>query len=62
MRMVGSSLGRFGDQLSKRLRLDVRNYGYKRLQTFLKSLGVYEFNEPDGEQGKRQIYLRQREG
>ena len=57
------SLGQLGDQLSKRLPdFDVRNYGYKRLRPFLKSLGVYEFNEPDGEQGKRQIYLRQREG
>lgn len=56
------SLGQLGDQLSKRLPdFDVRNYGFKRLRPFLKSLGVYEFNEPTGEQGKRQIYLRQRE-
>lgn len=56
------SLCQLGDQLSKRLPdFDVRNYGYKRLRPFLKSLGVYEFNEPSGEQGKRQIYLRQRD-
>ncbi len=56
------SLGLLGDQLGKRLPdFDVRNYGYKRLRPFLKSLGVYEFDEPAGEQGKRQINLRQRD-
>lgn len=56
------SLGLLGDQLGKRLPdFDVRNYGYKRLHPFLKSLGVYEFDEPVGEQGKRQISLRQRD-
>lgn len=56
------SLGQLGDQLSKRLPdFDVRNYGYKRLRPFLKSLGVYEFDEPTGESGKRQIYLRARD-
>lgn len=56
------SLGLLGDQLGKRLPdFDVRNYGYKRLRPFLKSLGVYEFDEPVGEQGKRQINLRQRD-
>ena len=53
------SLGQLGDQLGKRLPdFDVRNYGYKRLHPFLKSLGVYEFEEPSGESGRRQIYLR----
>lgn len=56
------SLGQLGDQLGKRLPdFDVRNYGYKRLRPFLKSLGVYEFDEPSGESGKRQIYLRARD-
>lgn len=56
------SLGQLGDQLSKRLPdFDVRNYGFKRLRPFLKSLGVYEFDEPTGESGKRQIYVRLRE-
>lgn len=56
------SLGQLGDQLSKRLPdFDVRNYGFKKLRPFLKSLGVYEFNEPTGESGSRQIYLRIRE-
>ena len=55
-------MGLLGDQLGKRLPdFDVRNYGYKRLRPFLKSLGVYEFDEPAGEQGKRQINLRQRD-
>lgn len=56
------SLGQLGDQLSRRLPdFDVRNYGFKKLRPFLKSLGVYEFNEPTGESGARQIYLRVRE-
>ncbi|MDO4436656.1 MAG: NYN domain-containing protein [Coriobacteriaceae bacterium] len=56
------SLGQLGDQLAKRLPdFDVRNYGYKRLRPFLKSLGVYEFDEPTGESGRRQIYVRLRE-
>ena len=53
------SLSQLGDQLGRRLPdFDVRNYGYKRLHPFLKSLGVYEFDEPSGESGRRQIYLR----
>ncbi len=45
-------LGKLGDQLAKRLPdFDVRNYGFKKLRPFLKSLGVYEFDEPAGESG-----------
>lgn len=56
------SLGVLGDQLSKRLPdFDVRNYGYKRLRPFLKSLGVYEFDEPSDASGRHQIYLRSRD-
>ena len=56
------SLGKLGDQLSKRLPdFDVRNYGFKKLRPFLKSLGVYEFDEPAGDSGRRQILLRVRE-
>ncbi|MDY2776779.1 MAG: NYN domain-containing protein [Collinsella sp.] len=56
------SLGQLGDQLGKRIPdFDVRNYGFKKLRPFLKSLGVYEFDEPKGDSGKRQIYLRIRE-
>ena len=56
------SLGKLGDQLSKRLPdFDVRNYGFKKLHPFLKSLGVYEFDEPAGDSGRRQILLRVRE-
>ena len=55
------SLGQLGDQLRRRMPdFDVRNYGYKRLHPFLKSLGVYEFEEPSGESGRRQIYLREK--
>ena len=56
------SLGQLGDQLGKRLPdFDVRNYGFKKLRPFLKSLGAYEFDEPTAESGQRQIYLRVRE-
>lgn len=55
------SLGLLGDQLGRRLPdFDVRNYGYNRLRPFLKSLGVYELDEPSGESGTRQIYLREK--
>lgn len=48
-----------GNLLVKRLPdFDVRNYGYKRLFPFLKSLDAYEFNEPAGQSGARPIYLR----
>lgn len=51
-----------GDQLGRRLPdFDVRNYGHKRLFPFLKSLGVYEFDEPQGTSGARRIYVRTRE-
>ena len=53
------SLGQLGDQLARRLPdFDVRNYGFKKLRPFLKSLGVYEFDEPSDDSGHRQIYLR----
>lgn len=56
------SLGQLGDQLPRRLPdFDVRNYGFKKLRPFLKSLGAYEFDEPTAESGQRQIYLRMRE-
>ncbi len=55
------SLGLLGDQLGKRLPdFDVRNYGFKKLRPFLKSLGAYEFDEPTDANGARQIYLRVR--
>ncbi|WP_241145864.1 NYN domain-containing protein [Collinsella sp. An268] len=56
------ALGRVGDELAKRLPdFDVRNYGFKKLRPFLKSLGVYEFAEPESGSGQHQIYLRLRE-
>lgn len=56
------TLGRVGDELSKRLPdFDVRNYGYKKLRPFLKSLGIYEFDESDEGSDRNQIYLRLRD-
>ncbi|MDO4595762.1 MAG: NYN domain-containing protein [Coriobacteriaceae bacterium] len=53
------NLGQLGEQLAKRLPdFDVRNYGYKKLCPFLKSLGAYEFDEPSGKTGQRPIYMR----
>ena len=55
-------LGRVGDELAKRLPdFDVRNYGFKKLRPFLKSLGVYEFDEPEAGSGQHQVYLRLRD-
>lgn len=56
------TLGRVGDELSKRLPdFDVRNYGFKKLRPFLKSLGIYEFDESDEGSDRNQIYLRLRD-
>lgn len=51
------SSGLLGDQLGKRLPdFDVRNFGFKKLTSFVKSLGNYEVAPID-----KQIYLRARE-
>ena len=56
------SLAQMGNELSKRLPdFDVRNYGYRKLSPFMKSLGAYEFDEPTSANGQRQIYLRVKE-
>ena len=48
-----------GDQLGKRFPdFDVRNYGYKNLWPFLKSLGSYEFDRKPGSGGSHQIKLK----
>ena len=57
-----TGLGEVGSRLLKRFPdFDVRNYGFKKLRPFLKSLGAYEFDEPSADNGQRQIYLRVRE-
>lgn len=57
------SSGQLGDQLGKRLPdFDVRNYGYSKLTTFIKSLGSYETGRiPTGSGGRKQIYFRMKE-
>lgn len=51
------SSGLLGDQLGKRLPdFDVRNFGFKKLTSFVKSLGNYEAAPID-----KQIYIRTRE-
>ena len=55
------ALAVIGSELPKRLPdFDVRNYGYKKLSPFLKSLGIYVFDEREGAAGSRIIYLRQK--
>ncbi len=55
-------LGTVGSELPKRLPdFDVRNYGFRKLSPFLKSLGVYEFEERANTAGARAIYLRIKE-
>ena len=55
-------LGTVGSELPKRLSdFDVRNYGYRQLSPFLKSMGVYEFDERANTAGARAIYLRIKE-
>lgn len=55
-------LGSVGSELPKRLPdFDVRNYGYRKLSPFLKSMGVYEFEERANTAGARAIYLRIKE-
>ena len=55
-------LGTVGSELPKRLPdFDVRNYGFKKLSPFLKSLGFYEFEERANTAGARAIYLRIKE-
>ena len=52
-------LGTIGSELPKRLPdFDVRNYGYRKLSPFLKSMGVYEFDERANASGAKAIYLR----
>ena len=59
---IGSPSAQMGNELSKRLPdFDVRNYGYRKLSPFMKSLGAYEFDEPTSANGQRQIYLRVKE-
>ena len=56
------ALDRVGDELAKRLPdFDVRNYGFKKLRPFIKSLGVYDLDEPAQGSDQRQIYLRLRD-
>lgn len=55
-------LGSIGSELPKRLPdFDVRNYGYRKLSPFLKSMGVYEFDERANASGAKAIYLRIKE-
>jgi uncharacterized protein (TIGR00288 family) len=51
-----------GTQLSKRMpEFDVRNYGYKKLSSFLKSLGTCEWEERESSGGQSQLYFRRKD-
>ena len=51
--------GKLGNQLSKRMpEFDVRNFGFTKLTSFIKSLGDYEMNEVRDGSNQKQIYFR----
>ena len=53
--------GKLGDQLSKRMPdFDVRNFGFSKFTSFIKSLGSYEYNEVLDNNQQKQIYFRRR--
>lgn len=53
------SSGRLGDQLSKRMpEFDVRNFGFNKFTSFIKSMGTYEWDERKDDNGHKQIYFR----
>ena len=53
--------GKLGDQLSKRMPdFDVRNFGFSKFTSFIKSLGSYEYNEILDNNHQKQIYFRRR--
>ncbi len=53
---------KLGDQLARRLTdFDVRNFGFRKLTSFVKSLGTYEFRSERIEGGGSKNYFRLRE-
>jgi uncharacterized LabA/DUF88 family protein len=51
--------GKLGDQLGKRMpEFDVRNFGYNKFTSFIKSLGAYEWDERRDANSQKQIYFR----
>ncbi len=55
------SSGRLGDQLSKRMPdFDVRNFGFNKFTSFIKSLGTFEYNEIKDSNNQKQIYFRRK--
>ena len=51
--------GKLGDQLSRRMPdFDVRNFGFSKFTSFIKSLGSYEYNEIKDSNNQKQIYFR----
>ena len=53
--------GKLGDQLSKRMpEFDVRNFGFSKFTSFIKSLGTYEYNEIKDSNNQKQIYFRRK--
>lgn len=54
-------VGEVGSTLVKRFPdFDVRNYGYKKLTPFLKSLGIFEVRSEKGLGGQRIVYVREK--
>ena len=56
------SSDKLGDQLARRLPdFDVRNFGFRKLTSFVKSLGTYEFRSERNEGGGSKNYFRLKE-
>ena len=53
--------GKLGDQMSKRMPdFDVRNFGFSKFTSFIKSLGTFEYNEIKDSNNQKQIYFRRK--
>ena len=53
--------GKLGDQLSRRMPdFDVRNFGFSKFTSFIKSLGSYECTEMEDNNHQKQIHFRRK--
>ena len=51
--------GRLAGELQKRIpEFDVRNFGFNKFSSFVKSLGTYEWDEEEGANGRKEIRFR----
>lgn len=54
--------GRLAGELQKRIpEFDVRNFGFNKFSSFVKSLGTYEWDEEEGPNGRKEIRFRMKD-